>query len=160
MDYIILATEADAYLLTESDVEIAASEIFVPLVTADVGGKKKRRKERSFEQERREREALREIIAKAIDPETAEAEQIVVVPQGRNVKVVPSVGRSVTIPVPVLFDVDEVIRSVKAVLIKEGAKRARIKQDADLAQRLEQRKQEMRRVLKRRRDDEYLMLLN
>jgi hypothetical protein len=52
MDYIILATEADAYLLTESDVEIAASEIFVPLITADVGGKKKRRKERSFEQER------------------------------------------------------------------------------------------------------------
>lgn len=161
MDYIILATEADAYLLTESGIEIAASEIVLPLFNdADIGPRKRKRKDRNFDVERREREQLREVIAKAIDPETAEAEQIAVVSQGRQVRIVPSTGRNITIPVPPVFDVNEVVRSVMAVLVREGAERSRIKRDEESARRLEERKIEMARVLKRRRIDEFLMLIN
>jgi len=158
MNYIILATETNAFLLTENGIEIATQEIVVQL--ADVGGKKPKRKDRSFEEERRLRAQLRELIAKALEPETAEAEQIALVTEGRQVKIVPSTGRNITIPVPPVFNVDEVIRSVKAVLVSEGAERSRVKRDADLALRLEKRKEEMARVFKRRRDDEFVMLIN
>lgn len=154
---------------TESEVDVFAAEgqVFppqpVPNITADIGpGDEKQRKkaqkkrDEAFEREKAEREGLRQQIKQAIDPVVAKAAPVVVSKGTKSVQVLSLDGSRIGINVPPAFDAAEVARLVADAL--EGAR----VQSRMVAQRqeAERARAELVRIIKRKRDDELLLLID
>lgn len=115
------------------------------------GAKPRKTKQREFQNEVA---ALREAISQAVDPVQGEAE---VIAEPDAVQVVPAVGPRITIPVPPRFDAEKVAQIVTDIMA--GARRASV----ELAARqraAEQVRVELARIARRRRDDEFLLLMD
>lgn len=118
----------------------------------------KKRKQRDFEQERRDREALRRFIEKVLEPIEESAE---VVATTDAVAVLPTRGKQITLPVPPAFSAAEVTETVMAVLRENAVQAERVRTAearkraaAEVAQALE------RIRIRRRREEEWLLLMD
>lgn len=143
--------------------EAARSSATVQPVIADIGpGDEKQRKkaqkkrDEAFEKEKAEREGLREQIKKAIDPVVEKAEPVVVSQGTKTVQVVSVDGSRLGITVPPHFDAAEVARIVGEVLEAARVESRLVQQRQDA----ERARIELARIMKRRRDDEVLLLMD
>lgn len=131
----------------------------VPII-ADIGDEKHRRKaqkkrDEAFERERKEREGLRQQIKRAIDPVVEKAAPVVVSQGTKSVQVLSLDGSRIGIGMPGV-DVAEVARIVAEVL-EEARVQSRLVQQRQDAERA---RAELARIIKRRRDDELLLLMD
>ena len=139
-----------------------------PVVTPTGDGdylKPRKSKQREFRDERREREELRALVARAIDPIRAKSAQVV---QTESEDGEPGIAivtrtRQTAVPVPASFDVAEVAAMVSAALSRAGIEARRVASEqarrravAALEAAIKERQ---RRILKRRREDEILLLM-
>jgi hypothetical protein len=123
-----------------------------------------KRKQRDFEEERREREKLREQIQAAVAPLKAKKAEVVETAAGGEEGVAILTRRQrIAIPVPASLDAGEVARMVSAALERAGieARRAESERARQLAaEAFEAEVQERMRRIQRRRREEWLLLLN
>ena len=127
--------------------------------------KPRKSKQREFRDERREREELRALVARAVDPIRAKSAQVV---QTESEDGEPGIAivtrtRQTAVPVPPSFDVAEVAAMVSAALSRAGiearrvaSEQARRKAVAALEAAIKERQY---RILRRRRDEEILLLM-
>lgn len=121
-------------------------------------------RDRKLEQERLDKEKLRELIARALDPvKEAEPEQVEVLPVGESVQVTAPSLPAISIPTPPRFDVKEVAAEVSRVLTAIGIRSRQQAAEAEnqaMAEEANRRAEENRRIrLKRRREEELLLLM-
>lgn len=118
------------------------------------------KRRRKWSEEKDEREQLRKDILSAIEP-VEEKEAKVVNVKGEVAVVTKS--RAIPIPVPPQFDSGAVVRMVMSVLEKQGIEAKRVREIAARKQArvaLEAlRRENERRLRKRRRDEEILLLM-
>lgn len=153
---------------TEVDVFAATGEVHPPQpvpnpVIADIGpGDEKQRKkaqkkrDEAFAKEKAERDGLRQQIKQAVDPVVEKAAPVVVSQGTKSVQVLSLDGSRIGINVPPAFDAAEVARLVAEVLesARVEARMVQQRQEAELA------RAELARIIKRRRDDELLLLMD
>jgi hypothetical protein len=123
-----------------------------------------KRKQRDFDEERRERDRLREQIEAAVAPLKAKKAEVVETAAGGEEGVAILTRRQrIAIPVPASLDAGEVARMVSAALERVGieARRAESERARQLAAAaFEAEVQERMRRIQRRRREEWLLLLN
>ena len=123
-----------------------------------------KRKQRDFDEERREREKLREEIEAAVSPLKAKKAEVVETAAGGEEGVAILTRRQrIVIPVPASLDAGEVARMVSAALERVGiaVRRAESERARQLAaEAFEAEVQERMRRIQRRRREEWLLLLN
>jgi len=127
--------------------------------------KPRKSKQREFRDERREREELRLLVERAVDPIRAKSAQVVQTESEDGEQGIAIVTRTMqtAVPVPASFDVAEVARMVSAALERAGIEARRVA--SEQAQRkavaaLEAAiKERQYRILKRRREEEILLLM-
>ena len=135
-----------------------------PAVIADVGDERQRKKaqkkrDEAFAKYKREQEKLRETIEIAIDPAKAKAEPVVVSQGKKTVEVLSTDGSAITIDVPPLFTAEEVARSVSEALHRANIEAMQVaRQEAERA--LAIARSNLARIIKRRQDDEFLLLMD
>lgn len=118
--------------------------------------RRKKRKQREFEDERRERDELRRFIQRALEPVKESAEVMVL---GDAVAVMPRRGPDVALPVPPSFTAGEVSDAVMSVL-RDNAVRAERVRTAEARERAKAEVRRMMEQIRRRRNDEWLLLLS
>jgi len=117
-------------------------------------------RKRKWSEDRDEREALRKAIEQAIDPITETQAKVVTV---KGEVAIVTESRAIALPVPPQFDAQAVARMAVSVLEKAGIEAQRVR-DAENRRRallaLEaERVENERRLRKRRRDEEILLLM-
>lgn len=138
-----------------------------PVVTADVGpGDEKQRKkaqkkrDEAFERERQEQERLRQQIKQAVEPVVEQAKPVVVSEGTKSIQVLSVDGSRLGIPVPPAFDPAEVAKIVAEVLEDARVQAEHVKRRQDAQRALEAAKAHVAQIIKRKRDDELLMLMD
>lgn len=115
-----------------------------------------RGKQRSFKNERLEKEKFRESIEAALKPVTETKAKVVTV---KGDVAVVTESQTIAIPATPKFDAQAVARMVVDVLQKQGIKTQRVR---DVEARRQARialQEQKRRILKRKRDDEIILLM-
>jgi hypothetical protein len=154
--------------VTLEDATLAAAAFFGPqaeTVTGGAYGKPRKARQREFIDERKEREELRLLVERAVDPIRAKSAQVVQTESedGEQGIAIVTRTRQTAVPVPASFDVAEVARMVSAALERAGIEARRVA--SEQAQRkavaaLEAAiKERQYRILKRRREEEILLLM-
>ena len=119
--------------------------------------KRRKRKQREFDEERNDREALRRFIERVLEPIETEAE---VVTTAEAVAVLPSRGEGVALPVPPAFSAAVVTDAVMSVLRDNAVRAERVR----TAEARERARLEVERVMaqirRRRREEEWLLLMD
>lgn len=165
VDFSLLITESGGTLLAEDDRPLAITEFVVNLADVGPDGDRKRRKRQkerdaSFEQFKQEQKALRELIENVISPVKEQTEPVVVTQDNDQVEVLSADGRALSIPVPGAFSVSEVAQMVAQALEAAKIESMIIMQRQEALRTLEQAKAGLAKIIKRRRDDELLLLLS
>lgn len=137
----------------------------VPRVVPDVGDERQRKKaqkkrDEAFERYAQEQRKLREMLEQAIDPVKAKAEPVVVSQGKKKVEVLSTDGSKVSINVPALFDPEDVALAVAHMLEAANIAAQHVKRKQDEAQALAIARATVARIIKRKRDDELLLLLD
>lgn len=133
-----------------------------PVVEPDIGAEKRRIKKRDAELEayKRDREQLRKLIEETVSPAAKEAKTVALVAgKGRSVGVVPLVGEQFKIAVPATMDAAEVAKMVAEAVERANAEAIRVKAYKDATIALAVARQTLNRIIKRRRDDEVLLMM-
>jgi hypothetical protein len=119
--------------------------------------KRRTRKQREFDEERNDREALRRFIERVLEPIETEAE---VVTTTDAVAVLPRRGEGVALPVPPEFSAAAVTDAVMSVLRDNAVRAERVR----TAEARERARLEVERVMaqirRRRREEEWLLLMD
>lgn len=168
----VFAAEGDVQVTgtmaaVESGVDVFAAEGTVTpanpfRVEPDIGAEKRRIKKRDSELEayKRDREALRKLIEEVVSPAAKEAKTVALVAgKGKSVGVVPLVGEQFKIPVPATMDAAEVARMVAEAVERANAEAIRVKAYKDATIALAVARETLNRIIRRRRDDEVLLLM-
>jgi hypothetical protein len=121
-------------------------------------GPERKRKQRDFDQERRDREALRKIIERALDPIKASEAEVVAIEE--SVAVLPKTGASIAIPIPPEFNAAEVTRMVMQALNSMQVEAQRVRTVKAQAEARKLHAQWLERQRKRRREEEWLLLMD
>jgi hypothetical protein len=134
-----------------------------PPVVFGGGDDAPRRRQREFEDERRDRDELKSLINRLVEP-AKESESAQVIASDDGVAVLPKGRDAFAIPIPPQFDAAEVTRMVSDALERIGVEVRKARNKAARARArmvLEQlmREQAMR-VAKRRREEEWLLLMD
>lgn len=156
---------------TEVDVFAATGEVHPPQpinpVIADIGpGDEKKRKkaqkkrDEAFEREKAEREGLRQQIKQAIDPVVAQAKPVVVSKGTKSIQVLSLDGSRLGIAVPPAFDAAEVAKIVGEVLEAARIEAQMVQRRQDAERALQAARAAMTRIIKRKREDELLLLID
>ena len=157
---------------TETDTFAATGEVIPnpnpqPISTADVGpGDEKQRKkalkkrDEAFEREKQEQLKLRKEIERVINPVVEKAEPVVVSEAKKSVQVLSVDGSRIGINVPADFDVAEVARIVAEVLQEAKVEAMRVQRRQDAERALIEARAMVQKIIKRKRDDELLLLLD
>lgn len=164
----VVATGYMAATETGEDVFAATGNVAVPVLPiGDIGpGDEKRRRRATkardelFEKERRERELLREQIHRAIDPVIEQAQPVVMSEGTKSVQVLSLDGGRVGIPVPAQFNAAQVAQMVADVLKNAQIEAQHVKRRQDAERALATARAEMARIMRRRRQDEFLLLMD
>jgi len=119
--------------------------------------KRRKRKQREFDEERSNREELRRFIERVLEPIETEAE---VVTTTDAVAVLPRRGEGVALPVPPAFSAAVVTDAVMSVLRDNAVRAERVR----TAEARERARLEVERVMaqirRRRREEEWLLLMD
>lgn len=157
-------TEVDTFYATGT---VTPQPTPQPVVTADIGpGDEKQRKKAQkkrdeyFEREKAEQLKLREQIERVINPVVAKAQPVVVSEAKKSVQVLSVDGSRIGIDVPADFDVAEVARIVAEVLEEAKVEAMRVKRRQDAERALAIARVTVARIIKRKQDDELLLLLD
>lgn len=157
---------------TEVDTFYATGTVTPPApvpnpVIADIGpGDEKQRKKAQkkrdefFEREKAEQLKLREQIERVINPVVAKAQPVVVSEAKKSVQVLSVDGSRIGIDVPADFDVAEVARIVAEVLEEAKIEAMRVQRRQDAERALAIARVNLARIIKRKQDDELLLLLD
>lgn len=136
-------------------------------VIADIGpGDEKQRKkaqkkrDEAFEREKAEREGLRQQIKQAVTPVVAKAEPVVVSEGTKSVQVLSLDGSRLGIAVPPAFDPAEVAKIVGEVLEAARIEAQMVQRRQDAERALQAARVAMARIIKRKREDELLLLID
>lgn len=127
-------------------------------------GETRKRKQRDFEREKRERDELREAITAAVTPlKATKAEVVTTTAEGEEGVAILTRKSKVAIPVPASFNAAEVVRMIAVALEAAGIEARRVESErarrqAQLAFKAELR--ERVRRMERRRREEWLLLLS
>lgn len=126
-------------------------------------GPPQKRKQREFDDERQDRDELKALINRLVEP-AKDAESAQVMASEEGVAVLPKGGEAFAIPIPPQFDAAEVTRMVSEALERIGVevrkarnKAARARARAILEQLM---REQAARVAKRRREEEWLLLMD
>jgi hypothetical protein len=136
-----------------------------PFVIADVGAEYKSRKKQDRKREeelqkfKEEQEKLRKAIEQAVSPVVEESKPVVVAEADDVVRVVSITGTQVSVNVPVAFDAAEVAREVAQVFESARIEATRVQAQRAAAALEAARLEHERKLRKRRRDDELLLLM-
>lgn len=157
-------TEVDTFAATGT---VTPQPTPVPVITADIGPgdekqqrKAQKKRDEAFEREKLERLKLREQIERVINPVVAKAEPVVVSEAKKSVQVLSVDGSRIGIDVPAAFDVAEVARIVAEVLEEAKIEAMRVQRRQDAERALAIARVTVARIIKRKRDDELLLLLD
>lgn len=119
--------------------------------------KRRKRKQREFDEERSNREELRRFIERVLQPIDTEAE---VVTTTEAVAVLPRRGEGIALPVPPAFSAAAVTDAVMSVLRDNAVQAERVR----TAEARERARLEVERVMeqirRRRREEEWLLLMD
>lgn len=133
-----------------------------PVITLPRGGDdaaRHKRRQREFDDERKDRERLKELIAEAVSGVSqAPTAQVVTREAGEEVVLVPRGAPAVVIPVPKAFDAAEVARMLAQALNEAGV-RVREARSAAARERLAREVERALVQLRRRRREEEILLL-
>jgi adenylate kinase len=164
VDFTLLAAENGATLLTESGQNIAITEFVVNL--GDIGPEDAKRKaskkrDEDFEKGKLDKKQLRKLIENAISPAVEKAKVVAVVDKQERdvVKVVPGFGEPLTVLIPPKFDAAEVTKVILDIVKKSSAEAIHIQKTNDAAIAMERARMAVAKAMKRRREDELLLLL-
>lgn len=120
---------------------------------------RRKRKQREFDEERKTRDELRELIKRAVDPVKEQTAQATVLAsqQDAEVAIVTGATRSIDIPVPPNFNAAEVAQMVAAELERQNVavRREQARQALETMIR-----EERARIVKRQREDEEILLFS
>lgn len=137
------------------------------LPIGDIGpGDEKRRRKRTkerdalFEKERRDREALRDVIQRAIDPVVEKAAPAVISEGTKSIQVLAVDGSRVGIPVPAAFNPAQVAEMVADALKAAQIQAEHVKRRADAERALAMARAHLQQIIRRKRNDEFLMLVD
>lgn len=123
--------------------------------------KERRARDRKLAEERDRKGELRQLLKRALDPVTDEASvEVVTVDDG--VVVIPAAGQPVAVPRPEGVDLRAMSREIGKILsdAKVQAERTRRAQSQEIARvAMEQARENMRRVMRKRRQEEFLLLM-
>ena len=157
-------TETDTFAATG---EVTPNPTPPPVITADIGpGDEKQRKKAQkkrdeyFEREKAEQRKLREEIERVINPVVAKAQPVVVSEAKKSVQVLSVDGSRIGIDVPADFDVAEVARIVSEVLEEAKIEAMRVKHRQEAERALAIARVNLARIIKRKQDDDLLLLLD
>lgn len=137
-----------------------------PPILADIGPgdeyrkKAQKKRDEEFAREKAERDRLRDMIKQAIDPVVEQAQPVVVARGRRSVQVLSVDGGAIGIPVPPEFNAAEVAAMVAQALENAQIAAQRVQRKAEAERALAAARIEIARIMKRRRDDEFLMLMD
>ena len=153
VDFSLLITEAGGTLLAEDDRPLAITEFVVNL--ADVGPgddrqrrEKQKKRDESFEQYKQEQKALRDLIEQAVEP--IKEKEVTVVDDGEKVEILLDSRPPIVMPSLPQFDAQDVVREVMSVL-----------QDMQIqAKHMAIAQARVAKIMRRRRDDEFLLLMS
>jgi hypothetical protein len=124
-------------------------------------GEKRKRKQRDFDEERHERERLREAIVAAVSPiKATKAEVVSTAADGEEGVAILTRKSKIAIPVPASFDAAEVARMVAAALEAAGIEARRVETERARRQALAAFEAERVRRMQKRRREEWLLLLS
>ena len=160
----VLLADGGVYTYAGNNANLLFSGTPIVVETRGGYGPPTKRKQRDFDEERRERDRLREQIEAAVAPLKAKKAEVVETAAGGEEGVAILTRRQrIAIPVPASLDAGEVARMVSAALERAGIE-AR-KADSERARQLaaaafEVEVQERMRRIQRRRREEWLLLLN
>ena len=107
-----------------------------------------RDRDRKIKREREEKEELRRLIERAVDP--IREKEVTVVDDGVNVEILLESSPPIVMPAMPQFDVAEVVREVLSVLREQQIR----------ARHMAIVREQAAKIMKRRRDDELLLLLS
>jgi len=165
----VVASGTMAAVETEVDTFAATGKVEppIPIVTADIGpGDEKRRRkaqkkrDEQFEREKAERQRLREEIEAIVDPMKKKALPVVVSEGTKSVQLLSVDGQRVGVNVPPSLDPGEVAKIVGQVLQEARIAAMQVKARADAQRALDAARVEVARIIKRRKQDELLLLLD
>lgn len=157
-------TETDTFAATGT---VTPQPTPQPVIIADIGPgdekqqrKAQKKRDEAFEREKLERNKLREQIERVINPVVAKAEPVVVSEAKSSVQVLSIDGGRIGIDVPAAFDVAEVARMVAEVLEEAKIEAMRVQRRQDAERALAIARVTVARIIKRKQDDELLLLLD
>lgn len=134
-----------------------------PPVVFGGGDDAPRRRQREFEDERRDRDELKSLINRLVEP-AKESESAQVIASDDGVAVLPKGRDAFAIPIPPQFDAAEVTRMVSEALERIGVEVRKARNKAARARArmvLEQlMREQAARIAKRRREEEWLLLMD
>ena len=138
-----------------------------PIIIADIGpGDEKQRKkaqkkrDEAFEREKSEQRKLRQEIERVINPVVEKAQPVVVSEAKSSVQVLSVDGSRIGINVPADFDVADVARIVAEVLEEAKIEAMRVQRRQDAERALAMARVAVARIIKRKQDDDLLLLLD
>jgi hypothetical protein len=123
-------------------------------------GPPKKRKQREFEDEKRQREQLKGLIAQVVDGVDSKSAQVVAEQQDEAVVLVPRNAPALTIPVPPAFDAAEVAKMLSAALTEAGIRVREAKSKAAQERMRLEAEIALAKLRKRRREEEWLLLMD
>lgn len=123
--------------------------------------KQRRERDRKLAEERERKDELRQLLKRALDPVVDEpAVEVVTLDDG--VVVIPSAGPAVAVPRPEGIDLRAMSREIGKILAdaKVQAERTRRAQAREIARvALEQARENLRRLIRKRQQEEFLLLM-
>lgn len=159
-DMAAVETGEDTFLATGT---VQPQPIPQPVI-ADVGDERQRKRaqkkrDEAFEKYRQEQAKLREDIERAVDPVKTQTAPVVVSRTKKQVEVLAVDGSKIDINVPLAFSAEEVARLVGEVLESAKVAAMQVQRQQDAQRALEIARAELARIIKRKRDDEAILLL-
>jgi hypothetical protein len=164
----VVAAGVMAAVETGEDVFAATGSVSPapPPIIADVGaddGKRKKaqkKRDEAFEREKQERQKLREQIEAIVDPLKAKALPVVVSEGTKTVQLLSVDGSRVGVNVPPAFDPAEVVQIISQVLQEAQIAAQQVKDRVEAQRALAMAQAEVARIIRRRKQDELLLLLD
>lgn len=132
-----------------------------PIVVVTGGGyapDRRKRKQREFDEEIKDRKALREFIERALTPLETESAEVVAVED--SVAVLPKTGDAIAIPVPPAFNAAYVSRLIMQILQSAKIEAERVRNEQAMAKARQVYAEWLIKQRKRQREEEWLLLMN
>lgn len=152
---------AGSYVIAGSPAVMAYTPAAPILLQPGDGVDPRKRKPREFDQEREESLALRQMLERALNP-VKDEDAVEVVESGDGVVVITKSGTTVAMPKPEAIDLRAMSLEIGQILAKyqvQAEQTRRAEAQAIARQAIEAARENVRRVMRKRRQEEFLLLM-